>query len=66
MHKLFPKAHVQLDGSVKAKLVLPPPHQFQNTPEMAPVQQDSTVFREPKHQLGAPQAHSATALVLAQ
>lgn len=65
MHKLSPKAYAQLDGSAKAKLTHPHRPQYQSTPEMALAPQGTTVYREPKHQLGAPQGHSATAPVLA-
>lgn len=62
MHKLLLKAHVQQDGSVKAKLVPLHPRQYQSTQEMASVLLVTTVSRAPGHPLRAPQAHSATAL----
>ena len=62
MPKLLLKAHVQQDGSVKAKLVPLHPHQYQSTQEMASVLLVTTVSRAPGHPLRAPQAHSATAL----
>ena len=50
---------------MKAKPALLHPLQYQSTPGMAPVPQDTTVYREPKLQLGVLQGPSATALVLA-
>ena len=65
MLKLHPKVLAQLDGSVKAKLILLLPLQYLSTPKMAHVPQDTTAYREPKHQLDALQALSVTALELA-
>ena len=62
MHKLLLKAHVQQDGSVKAKLVPLHQRQSQSTQEMASALLVTTVSRVPRHLLRAPQAHSATAL----
>ena len=65
MLKLHPKVLAQLDGSVKAKLILLLPLQYLSTPKMAHVPRDTTVYRGPKHRLDALQALSVTARELA-
>lgn len=65
MLKLHPKVLAQLDGSVRAKLILLLRLQYLSTPKMAHVRQDTTAYREPKHRLDALQALSVTALELA-
>lgn len=63
MHKQFPGARAQKDGSAKEKLTPPPPQHYQSIQETAFVQLVTTVSEERKHQLRVPQAHTATAQV---
>lgn len=63
MHKQFPRARAQKDGSAKEKLTPPPPQHYQSIQETAFVQLVTTVSEERKHQLRVPQAHTATAQV---